>query len=105
MTNFGVLPPNWSLSMRTPEQLVQTYGLFDSSRDWRRELQYLNGFQEAWRYTPFSESPTCFTCAVDSEMDVYMLIRLLLGTPGEDGASTRPPLHRYVPLQAQAPLS
>jgi hypothetical protein len=104
-TDFGVLPPNWFLSMRTPERLGQTYGLFDPSRDWRREPQYLDGFREAWRYAPFAESPTCFTCAVESEMDVYMLIRLLLGTLGESGSSTRLPLHRYVPLQAKVPQS
>jgi hypothetical protein len=75
------------------------------SRDWRREPQYLDGFREAWRYAPFAESPTCFTCAVESEMDVYMLIRLLIGTPSESGAFTRPLQHRYVPLQAKVPLS
>jgi hypothetical protein len=38
-------------------------------------------------------------------MYVYMLIRLLIGTPSESGASTRPPLHRQDPLQAKVPLS
>ena len=82
-TDFGLLPPNWFLSIRTPERLPQNYGLFDPSRDWRQEAGRLDGFQEEWRYPPFSKSPLRFTCAVDSEMDVYMLIRLLIGRPGE----------------------
>jgi hypothetical protein len=81
-TDFGLLLPNWFLSIRTPERLIRTYGLFDPSRDWRREPRYLDGFREEWRYPPCAENPLCFTCAVDSEMDVYMLIRLLIGTPG-----------------------
>lgn len=32
-TNFGPLPPNWFLSIRTPERLTRTYGLFDPARD------------------------------------------------------------------------
>lgn len=90
-TDFGPLPPNWFLSIRTPERLTRTYDLFDPARDWRREPRYLDGFREAWRYPSFVESPLCFTCAVDSEMDVYMLIRLLIGTPG---AGHRDPLLR-----------
>jgi len=86
---FGLLPPNWFLSIRTPERLAHTYGLFDLSRDWRREPRCLDGFREEWRYPPFSESPMRFTCAVDSEMDVYMLIRLLIGRPGGSGTCDR----------------
>ena len=82
-TDFHVLPPNWFLSVQTPERLPQIYGLFDPARDWRQEPRYLEGFREEWRYPPFSESPLRFTCAVESEMDVYMLIRLLIGKPGE----------------------
>ena len=81
-TDFDLLPPNWFLSICTSQLLAQTYGLFDPARDWRHEPRYLDGFPEEWRYPPFAESPTRFTCAVDGEMDVYMLLRLLIGTPG-----------------------
>jgi hypothetical protein len=93
-TDFGPLPPCWFLSIRTPECLIRTYGLFDPSRDWRKEPRYLDGLREEWRYPPFSESPLCFTCAVDSEMDVYMLIRLLIGTPGAGSIQNDPLLRR-----------
>jgi hypothetical protein len=81
-TDFDPLPPNWFLSICAAQPLAQTYGLFDPARDWRQEPRYLDGFREEWRYPPFAESPTRFTCAVDGEMDVYMLLRLLIGTPG-----------------------
>lgn len=81
-TDFGPLPPNWFLSVRTSERLLRTYGLFDPSRDWRCEPRYLDGFRQEWCYPPFVDSATRFTCAVDSDMDVYMLIRLLIGPPG-----------------------
>ena len=45
-------------------------------------------------YPPFSENPLCFTCAVDSEMDVYMLVRLLIGRPGERAQRERAWLSR-----------
>ncbi len=93
-TDFGPLPPYWFLSIRTPERLPHIYGLFDPARDWRQDSRYLDGFREEWRYPPFSESPLCFTCAVDSEMDVYMLIRLLIGTPGVGSIHNDPLLRR-----------
>jgi hypothetical protein len=82
--DFSPLPPNWFLSIRTPQRLTRTCSLFDPARDWRREPRYLDGFREEWRYPSFAKSPRCFTWAGDSEMDVYMLIRLLIGTPGTD---------------------
>jgi hypothetical protein len=81
-TDFDLLPPNWFLSICASQPLAQTYGLFDPARDWRQEPRCLDGFREEWRYPPFAESPMRFTCAVDGEMDVYMLLRLLIGTPG-----------------------
>ena len=81
-TDFHILPPNWFLSVSTSQPLAQTYGLFDPARDWRLEPRELDGLRQEWRYPPFAESPMRFTCAVDTEMDVYMLLRLLIGTPG-----------------------
>src|SRR5882724_2741272 len=81
-TDFHTLPPNWFLSVSTSQPLTQTYGLFDPARDWRQEPRYRDGFREEWRYPPCAERPMRFTCAVDGEMDVYMLLRLLIGAPG-----------------------
>jgi hypothetical protein len=88
-TDFGLLPPNWFLSVRIPARLVHTYGLFDPARDWRRESRCLDGFREEWRYPAFSENPLCFTCAVDAEWDVYMLVRLLIGMPSVSDTTDR----------------
>jgi hypothetical protein len=93
-TDFHGLPPNWFLSVQTPERLPHTYGLFDPAREWRQTPEHLDGFREAWRYPPFSESPLRFTCAVDSAMDVYMLIRLLIGRPGARAQRERALLSR-----------
>jgi hypothetical protein len=93
-TDFGPLPPCWFLRIRTPERLPRTYGLFDPSRDWQQEPRYLDGFREAWRSPPFSASPLCFPCAVESELDVSMLIRLLIGTPGAGSIQNDPLLRR-----------
>ncbi len=90
-TDFEILPPNWFLSVTASQPLAQTYGLFDPARDWRREPRYLDGLQEEWCYPSFAESPMRFTCAVDTEMDVYMLLRLLIGAPDP---SRRDPLLR-----------
>jgi hypothetical protein len=72
----------WYVSVRTPEPLRHTCGLFDPARDWRREPRWLDAFREAWRYPPFAESPRRFTCELACECDVSMLIRLLIATPG-----------------------
>jgi hypothetical protein len=72
----------WYLSVRTPEPLDHTYGLFDPARDLRREPRWLAGFREAWRYPPVADSPRRFTCELESEFDVYMLIRLVIARPG-----------------------
>lgn len=71
----------WYLSVHTPASLRHTYGLFGPARDWRREPRWLDGFQE-WRYPPVVESPRRFTCELESEFDVYMLIRLVIARPG-----------------------
>jgi hypothetical protein len=96
-TDFGTLPPNWFLSICASQPLTQTYGLFDPARDWRQEPRYLDGFQEEWRYPPFTESPMRFTCAVDGEMDVYMLLRLLIGTPGPGATMPRCAVNSVIP--------
>jgi hypothetical protein len=72
----------WYLSVRTPKPLRHTYGLFDPAMDWRREPRWLSGFREEWRYPSVTESPLRFTCELECEFDVYMLIRLLIAMPG-----------------------
>ena len=74
----------WYLRVRTSAPLTHTYGLFDSTRDWRQEVRWLDGFREVWRYPPFAESPLRFTCELECEFDVYMLVRLLIAMPGSN---------------------
>ncbi len=73
--DFGRYPDAWTVSARVPKHPIgSTFGLFDSDQ----RLGEVPGFESAWIYPPYSESPDHFSCELRDEWDLAAFVRLVL---------------------------
>lgn len=74
--DFGTFPETWTISAKSSNAHVgPTLGLFNPNPDLR--LKTVSGFEPAWVYPPYCESPTRFSCELRDEWDLAAFIRLV----------------------------
>jgi len=73
--DFGTFPEVWTVSTKiTKGHIPSTFGLFDGGL----RLETVAGFDAAWIYPPYSESPDRFSCQLADEWDLAAFTRLAL---------------------------
>ena len=73
--DFGTYPDTWTVSARVPKHPIgSTFGLFDPDR----RVGEVSGFESAWIYPPYSESPDHFSCELRDEGDLAAFVRLVI---------------------------
>lgn len=71
--DFGTFPEAWTVSAKiTKGRIASTLGLFDCGL----RLGTVAGFEAAWVYPPYSDSPDRFSCQLADEWDLAALTRL-----------------------------
>ena len=73
--DFGTYPDAWTVSASVPKHPIgSTFGLFDPDQRFGK----VPGFESAWIYPPYSESPNHFSCELRDEWDLAAFVRLVV---------------------------